>query len=431
MKNLLSAFSLFLFLSSCSHKDKQIVNSSFADSLITNYTPSQLFRTTDSNLVFWKKRMDTLTENFVNGPKYASVLSSRFHLYGEINDLLKADSLYNRSNEANQEKEPGIFRTLASFAMLQHRFLQADSFLQKAIKIEGHSLPNSFLDFDISFERGQYQHSKILLQTLKTLNPYGYLFRRSKFEHYDGSLDSAIACMLQAAEKAGNNNSLRQVALSNAADLYIHKGNLKEAYKLYTESIKIDAADFHSIMGIGWIALVHDKNDSLAERIFRFIHTQNHAPDVLLKFVHLAEARSDPAAQKEWANKFAAKADQPVYGLMYSKYLIDLYTGILDNPSKALALAEREIINRPTPQTYAWYVWALFSNNEKEKAYSVFRNTVSGKPLEGPELYYMGKMMQDMNKGYNAQQFFKAAYKNRYDLSPAKQKDLEIKVNSH
>jgi hypothetical protein len=231
--------------------------------------------------------------------------------------------------------------------------------------------------------------------------------------------------MLQAAEKAGNNNSLKQIALSNAADLYIHKGNLREAYKLYTESIKLDAADLHSIMGIGWIALVHDKNDSLAEKIFRFVQSKSHAPDALLKLEQLAEARNDSAAQKKWANEFEAQASQPVYGLMYSKYLIDLYTGILNEPAKALAIAEKEIINRPTPQTYAWYVWALFNNNKNEKAYAVFRNSVSGKPLEGPELYYMGKMMQGLKKGYNAQEFFKAAYKNRYDLSPAKQKDLE------
>ena len=372
--------------------------------------------------------MDSLPDDFVNGPEYASSLSSRFHLYGEINDLQKADSLYKRSNEVNQEKEPKIFRTLASLSMLQHRFPQADSFLKKSIKIEGRTLANAFMDFDIAFERGQYQHSKNLLQPLKIFNPYGYLFRRSKFEHYDGSLDSAISCMLLAAEKAGNNNYLKQVALSNAADLYIHKGNPKEAYKLYTESIKIDAADFHSIMGLGWIALVHDKNDSLAEKIFKLIRTYNHAPDALLKLEQLAEARSDNEAQKEWAGKFAAQADQPVYGLMYSKYLIDLYTGILNQPAKAVSIAEQEIINRPTPQTYAWYVWALFSNNEKEKAFSIFRNAVSGKPLEGPELYYMGKMMQDMNKGYNAQQFFKAAHKNRYDLSPAKQKDLEMNL---
>jgi len=54
---------------------------------------------------------------------------------------------------------------------------------------------------------------------------------------------------------------------------------------------------------------------------------------------------------------------------------------------------------------------------------------VSGKPLEGLELYYMGKLMAGLQRKYNAQQFLNAAYKNRYDLSPFKQKDLEHKLD--
>ncbi len=110
---------------------------------------------------------------------------------------------------------------------------------------------------------------------------------------------------------------------------------------------------------------------------------------------------------------------------MYSKYLIDLYTGILQQPDKATQLAEAEIKNRPSPQVFAWYAWSLFCQQETEKAYGIYKSYVSGKPLEGPELYYMGRMMQGLEKGYNAQQFFKAAYKNRYDLSPAKEKFLK------
>jgi hypothetical protein len=260
---------------------------------------------------------------------------------------------------------------------------------------------------------------------LKTGNSYGYLFRRSKYEHYDGSLDTSIACMMQAAEKAGNSKYLKQVALSNAADLCIHKGRIDDAYNLYVQSIKLDAADFHSIMGIGWIALVHDNNEALAEKIFQFVHDHNRLPDALLKLEQAAEAGNDSIMQKKYADEFDAKANDSVYGKMYSKYLVDLYTGILRQPAKAVALALQETANRPTPQSFAWYAWSLFCNNEQEKAYTVFKSLVSGKPLEGLELYYMGKMMQGLNKGYNAQQFFEAAYKNRYDLSPAKQKDLE------
>ena len=48
-----------------------------------------------------------------------------------------------------------------------------------------------------------------------------------------------------------------------------------------------------------------------------------------------------------------------------------------------------------------------------------------GKPIEGLELYYMGRMMEGLDKKYNATEFYKVAWKNRYDLSPSKQKYLE------
>jgi hypothetical protein len=108
--------------------------------------------------------------------------------------------------------------------------------------------------------------------------------------------------------------------------------------------------------------------------------------------------------------------------------VIEIYTGILNQPAKAEELAKNELNNRATPQAYAWYAYTLFENNKKDEAYKVFEQYVSGKPLEGLELYYMGKMMKGLDKGYNADAFFKAADKNKYDLSPDMAKDLEANL---
>ena len=425
MKICITVFICTLLAVGCRQSSAPVADPAFADSLISQYQPSVIMRTSDSNLVFWRNRMEAQPENFVNGPKYASALSTHFHLYGNINDLLKADSLMKRSNEANQYKEPGIFRTLAVYSLLQHQFHQADSFFKKAVAIEGLSVPNAYLNFDIVFELGQYPTAKKLLLSLAKDSSYAFYFRKSKYDHYDGTLDNSIDNMMMAKDKAADNKYLQQAAISNAADLTIHKGDIKKAYDLYLQSIKIDAADFHSILGLGWIALVHDKNYALAEKIFQFVHQRSSAPDALLKLEQLAEARDDSLLQKKYAIDFAVIVSDSAYGKMYSKYLIDLYTGILNDPAKAVILAEQETYNRPTPQVFAWYAWSLFCNNEKEKAYTIFKAFVSKKPLEGLELYYMGKMMSGLDKGYNAREFFKAAYKNRYDLSPAKVKEIE------
>ncbi|MBK7885555.1 MAG: hypothetical protein IPJ81_18475 [Chitinophagaceae bacterium] len=118
-------------------------------------------------------------------------------------------------------------------------------------------------------------------------------------------------------------------------------------------------------------------------------------------------------------------ASDTMYGNMYNKYLIQLYTGILHDDAKAEEVAKKELENRTTPQTYSWYVWSLFCNNKIDEAYTVYKKNVSGKPLEGLELYWMGKLMKGLNKGYNANEFFKEAVKNRCDLSPSVVKDLD------
>jgi hypothetical protein len=139
----------------------------------------------------------------------------------------------------------------------------------------------------------------------------------------------------------------------------------------------------------------------------------------------MAQQRGDKALEKRYAAEFVAKAADPVYGKMYNKYLIEIYIGIMNEPAKAEGLAKDELNNRATPQTYAWYAYTLFENNKKNEAYKVFQQHVSGQPLEGLELYYLGKMMKGLGKGYNAGEFFKAAEKNKYDLSPDQGRDLE------
>lgn len=412
-------------MASCHRKEKAIVDPVYIDSLIKNYTLSETARMNEGDLAFWKKRMDSLPDNYVNGPKYASALALRFRLYGDIHDLIQADSLLKQSNAANQEKEDGLLYTLANLATLQHHFKESYGYAQKGINTGDNKYGGKMAIFDAVFELGAYDIAGGIIRTIKPDNTYPYYFRRSKYEHYHSSLDTAISYMLKAAAASQGNKYLEQAAISNAADLYIHAGDLQKSNDLFRKSIAIDAADFHSIMGIGWIALMHDNNDSLARKVFEFAHSHLLSPDPLLKLMYTFQQKKDSANEKKMANEFVAEASQPEYGQMYNKYLIDIYTSVLSNTQRAVELAKNETESRPTPQTYAWYAWALIKNNEKEKAGSVFSQFISGKPLEGLELYYMGKLMQESGKGYNAKEFFKAAWKNRYDLSPAQIADLE------
>jgi len=235
--------------------------------------------------------------------------------------------------------------------------------------------------------------------------------------------------MLKAAEFAESSAFLKGVALGNVADLYIHAGDLQQANDLYVQCIRSNSADFHSLLGLGWIALVHDNNDSLAKKIFEFVQSKNKLLDALFKLTQMAAAMNDSTTYLQYAKAFEQKATDTIYGRMYNKYLLQLYTGVLQNPRQAEIMAKDELNNRATPQTYSWYAYALFANNKKDEAYKIFEDHVSGKPLEGPELYLMGLLMDGLDKKYNAIEFFKAAYKNKYDLDPSVVKFIEKRLD--
>jgi hypothetical protein len=401
LKQIITGIAIVFLFASCKKEKKIIVSAAFVDSLISNYSDTAIQTSIETDLQFWKSRIDPANPGAVNELKYASDLVRRFHLKGNIADVITADSILYTADRAFNHKEAAPNMALVRSSILQHRFKEADSLLEEAKKAGIKKYESATTGFDVAFELGYYQLAETELKKMADPKDYGYNFRLSKLAHYKGEVDTAIAAMHRASKQAEGNIFLKQAALSNEADLNLHSGNLQRANELYVESISLNASDLHSVMGLGWIALVHDKNDSLAERIFRFIQSRTKAPDALFKMIQVADAIGDSTQQKEYATEFAAIVTKPVYGNMYNKYIIELYTGILNDPVKAEAIAKRDLLNRATPQTYAWYVWALYSNNKLTEAEKIYEQYVSGKPLEGLELYWMGKYMQGQKKGYS------------------------------
>lgn len=429
MKYLVAAFCLVTVLASCNKTRSKIVENSYADSLINHYALPRQAVLNEQNLQFWKNRINPNLPGQVSESRYSAALITRFHEFGDIHDVKEADAVLRKINKTYNNSLASPFVALTGHAMLQHHFAQADTFLQIAKKKGIDAFTSNTLSFDVNFELGRYSLANTFLARLKKGNDYSYYFRRSKLDHFYGTIDSAISAMLKAADLEKTELYLQGIALSNAADLYIHKGDLQKAGGLYKECIRLNSLDFHSILGLGWVALVHDKNDTLAERIFKFALTKNKLPDPLFKLYQMAQERGNKSLEIKYADEFIAKATDTVYGKMYNKYVIEIYTGILHEPAKAEELAKNELSNRATPQAYAWYAYTLFKNNKKEDAYKVFEQYVSGQPLEGLELYYMGLMMKGLGKGYNAGEFFKAAEKNKYDLSPDMEKDLAANLD--
>ena len=427
LKPVLLVISSLLFIQ-CKNADSPIVSSEYIDSLMTNYGTPSAITLNEKELKFWGTRIQKNGFDIVNESKYASNLVGRFNLLGDLKDVKKADSILINLEKNFNNKEAGIYLTLVSNSILQHNFKKANYYLQKAKSLGIRSSEEYALTFDVDFESGNIKNATANLEKMKENYDFGYQFRKSKLAHYNGNLEQSITYMQKATQIAGDNVAAKNIALSNGADLFTHAGKLNNAYTDYKKSIQLNSADLHSIMGIGWITLQHDNNDSLAEKIFKFVQTKTKSPEPLYKLILVAQHKKDTVAEKKYAQQYEGIVTDSIYGKMYTKYLIQLYTQILHNPAKAEMLAKAELENRASPQTYSWYVYTLLANNKIKEANDVYKKHVSGKPLEALELYYMGKLMEANKKGYNANQFYKAANENYYDLSPRIASDLETKL---
>ena len=426
MKKLIILLGLsVIFFASCNSKNEALVNSKYIDSLFTINTLSIQEKAIEVDLKFWKDRLDAQPGSHTNTVKYAGMLAARFHLNGDINDLRMAERLIANLNKENKESESGLFRTLANYSSLQHRFSEANNQSLRALQIGDNRYETELQLFDNAFELGKIDLAKTTLAKLKKNYEYAYYFRLAKMQHYDGDLEGAVLSMQKASTLTNGNLYLQQAAISNMADLQLHSGDFENAAINYKKSIVLDKADYHSITGLGLIALNHDNNLDLADTIFQYIASKTKSPDIYFRLIQLAQQKGDIKLEKKYAQVFAAKASSAAYGNMYNKYLIELYDGVLDNPKQMLSIAENELKNRNTPQTNSWYAWALYKNNQKTKAMDRYQKYISGKPLEGLELFYMAKMMKAEKKAYNSQSFLKAAYQNRFDLSPEKRIYLE------
>lgn len=413
----------FLFTRISFKKEAVVIDTALAENIISNYNDSAL-KKNDTETAFWKNRIQPNTTDYTNSIRYAAALMNRFHISGDIGEVKKSDSvLLSLTRVFKTDAAP--YLALSSHAILQHDFVKADSFFTIAKNTGLKKYDAAAAGFDVNFELGNISFAAMNLKQIQSAADYGYQFRRSKFMHYTGAADSAVSAMKTAYELSGSNAILKQAALSNLGDLYMHTGEMKKAADCFTKCIKEYGADMHSLLGLGWIALVYDRNADLAEKIFHFAASKTASPEPVFRLVAAAQLRHDTAQEHLYATQFETAASSLQYGNMYNKYLIQLYTGVLHNTRKAVTIAAAELGNRNTPQTQAWYAWALYNNGQQQEAIKVFNEKVSGKPLEALELYWMGKLLKAVHKTGTATQYFYEAAKNKYDLPPAIINDLE------
>ncbi len=372
------------------------------------------------DLQFWERKLEKEPNQFPYLLKAAASQSQIFEKTGDIWALIKAENYLKQANAMTNFKKSAYLRALARNYISQHKFKEALELLKKAEANRDGLKGTQKMLFDVCLELGDYKEAKRYLDHIGDDSDFDYLIRLSKWSDHRGDLDAAIRYMEHAKKVAERSNvpSTKQWVYTNLADYYGHAGNIQASYNHYLKALELDPNDAYAKKGIAWIVYSHEKNANEALRILNAITNDYNTPDYYLLKGEIAEYKGDLDLKNEQLKRYSKAVQNTHYGEMYNKYNILFLAEDNKYFTKALEIANREVNNRPTPQSYDLLAWTHFKNGNIDQALKIIESHVSGKTFEPEVLYHIAKIYKTNGKLDEAEKLKTELLESAFELGP-------------
>lgn len=410
---------LLLLIVSCNNKSKKITDKSDYNTYL-EITESEMLQRVRDDLKFWEKKYEKEPNQFPYLSKIAASQSQIFSRTGNIEALIKAEKSLIKANKLSHYRQVGYLRALARNYISQHRFKESLELLQKAEAIgEGLKSTQKML-FDVHLELGNYNEAKHYLNAIVDYSDFDYLIRLSKWSDHLGNLDAAIKYMEKAKVIAESSNipSTKQWVYTNLADYYGHAGRIADSYGHYLKALQLDPEDAYAKKGIAWIVYSYEKNPNEALRILNTVTKAYNAPDYYLLKAEIAEFKGDYNLKETQLNLYRKAIKNEMYGAMYNKYNALIFVEDPKETAKALQIANTEITNRPTPQSYSLLAWTYYNHGDVKDALEVMENHVVGKTFEPEAMYHLAHIYKANDKLDEVKELKAELLESAFELGP-------------
>lgn len=428
MKTNLLLLLSFLIVTSCqdssTQKEKDLAITNSED--YNDFLAIQKTRSTSPYFELWNSK---ITKDSLELPSFTAVAgqyNTFFESTGDIENLKKAEQALEKAVEvANIDKEK-YYRSLSRNYISQHRFKEALTYADSAAELSKNIPATQHLLFDVHMELGNYSKADSIKKLFADPEDFDYIIRAAKWNDYKGKLDMTIMFMEKAKEKAEDSKNRGQLlwVYSNIADYYGHDGRIKDSYEHYLKTLEIDSSNAYAKKGIAWISYSKDRNSAEAQRIIDSVLTGHVSPDYYLLKAEIAEFENNKKAKNSAMESFWKLANNPAYGNMYNTYKIEAFAEDAATKNEALVLAEEEIKNRATPETYQLLALANLVNGNKEKALEIIKQHVVDKTFEPTALLTMAKIYKANMMPDEVEDLKEELLDAEYELGPVKLREI-------
>lgn len=410
---------ILLLIVSCNEKSKQITDKNDYNAYL-EIAESEMLQRVRDDLKFWKKKYEKEPNKFPYLSKIAASQSQIFSRTGNIEALIKAEKSLIEANKLSNYKQVGYLRALARNYISQHRFKESLELLQRAETIgEGLKSTQKML-FDVHLELGNYKVAKHYLNEIVDTSDFDYLIRLSKWSDHRGNLDATIKYMEHAMTiaEASNLPTTKQWVYTNLADYYGHAGRITDSYKHYLKALQLDPEGAYAKKGIAWIVYSYEENADEALRILNSVTNVYNAPDYYLLKAEIAEFKGDDKLKEAQLKLYKNAIQNKKYGAMYNKYNALIFAENSKETAKALQIANTEINNRPTPQSYSLLAWTYYNQGDVKDALEIMEKHVVGKTFEPEAMYHLAYIYKANNKLDEVKELKEELLESAFELGP-------------
>ena len=387
MKQLLFLI-ILIFLISCSEEKKELITDveEYNHYLVSSNNES--YNNAISEINFWSNRIKKDSSGVGELGPLAAAYTTLFETTGDVINLQKAELLYKKAIAISANNKDSYVRALARNLISQHRFKEAKSILEESYQGVSNKRATEMVLFDVYMELGEYEKANECLAKVKNLKDFSYLIRLAKWNDHKGDLEIAIKYMekAKAIAESRNSTSLKIWTYTNLGDYYGHHGAIKKAYSYYLQTLKLQPDNVYAKVRIAWITYAAEENILEAHRILDSVMKNYKGLDTYLFKAELAEFSENVSEARRLNTVFIEKAENSTAVSMYNTYLIRLYAET--NAEKALQIAQQEINDRATPNTYHNVAFAQLKNGMKKEALQTIESHVIGKTFEPMALYH-------------------------------------------
>ena len=414
-------------LISCSNEDKKILNKADYENYLQANNADEIVKA-EKELSFWNERIKKDSIQLIELSKSAGMQTNIFQQNASIQQLKNAEKNLTRSAQVANIGKDGKLLALAQNYITQHRFKEAKVLVDSARVIAGGEIKSiNFIAFDVAMELGDYQYAEETLKKETDFSDYNYLIRLGKLEDYKGNLDKTIQQMeaAKAIAESSKQKGLQVWVYTNLADYYGHAGRINDAYNHYLKALEIDPGNTYAKKGLAWISFSYENDPQEALRIIEAIEKNTTSPDYELLKAEIYESTGNENSAKEAMNNFLAQVSNPQYGDMYGAYLVEIYASNTETSQQAIAIAQKEVENRPTPMSYDLLAHAYYGNGDYKKALSITQEHVIGKTHEPMAQFHTAQIYKALDMQSELAPIKKELLETSFELGPVTYKEIK------